>query len=135
MAATPDDDGQHRQENQGGKKRHHVPVDVAELRQEDGTIETDRPETEEKFRAFFEASGRNAFYGVLLEDEEGKLGVLGFECDEPLVFDEGTRDLLQILVNQATVAVRNAQLYQKACDGGYAEACAARGSAPPGRAH
>jgi len=34
-------------------------------RQEDGTIETDRPETEEKFRAFFEASGRNAFYAVL----------------------------------------------------------------------
>jgi RND family efflux transporter MFP subunit len=85
---------------------------VAVTREEDGTIETDRPETEEKFRAFFEASGRNAFYGVILEDEEGKLGVLGFECDEPLTFDEGTRDLLQILVNQATVAVRNAQLYQ-----------------------
>jgi len=87
---------------------------VAVTRQEDGTIETDRPETEEKFRAFFEASGRNAFHGVILEDEEGKLGVLGFECDEPLTFDEGTRDLLQILVNQATVAVRNAQLYQRA---------------------
>jgi RND family efflux transporter MFP subunit len=28
------------------------------------------------------------------------------------VFDEGTRDLLAILVNQATVAVRNAQLYR-----------------------
>jgi RND family efflux transporter MFP subunit len=88
-------------------------ANVAVTRQEDGTIETDRPETEEKFRAFFEASGRNAFYGVLLEDEEGKLGVLGFECNEPIAFDEGTRDLLQILVNQATVAVRNAQLYQK----------------------
>jgi len=86
---------------------------VAVTRQEDGTIQTDRPETEEKFRAFFEASGRNAFYGVLLEDEEGKLGVLAFECNEPLTFDEGTRDLLQILVNQATVAVRNAQLYQQ----------------------
>jgi RND family efflux transporter MFP subunit len=86
---------------------------VAVTRDEDGTIETDRPETEEKFRSFFEATGRNAFYGVLLEDDEGKLGVLGFECDEPLAFDEETRDLLQILVNQATVAVRNAQLYQQ----------------------
>jgi RND family efflux transporter MFP subunit len=86
---------------------------VAVTRREDGSIETDRPETEEKFRVFFEASGRNAFHGLILEDEEGKLGVLGFECDEPLTFDEGTRDLLQILVNQATVAVRNAQLYQK----------------------
>lgn len=86
---------------------------IAVTRQDDGTLDTDRPETEEKFRAFFDASGRRAFYGVLLEDEEGKLGVLGFECDEPLTFDSETRDLLQILVNQATVAVRNAQLYQQ----------------------
>jgi RND family efflux transporter MFP subunit len=87
--------------------------DVAVTREEDGTVVTDRPETQEKFRAFFEASGRNAFYGVLLKDEEGKLGVLGFECAEPLLFDQETRDLVQILVNQATVAVRNAQLYQQ----------------------
>ena len=87
--------------------------DVAVTREESGAIVTDRPETEEKFRAFFEASGRNAFYGVLLKDEEGKLGVLGFECAEPLVFDQESKDLVQILVNQATVAVRNAQLYQQ----------------------
>ncbi len=88
-------------------------ADVAVTRREDGTITTDRPETEEKFRAFFDESGRNAFYGVLLEDDEGKLGVLGFESTEPLEFDAETRDLLQILVNQAIVAVRNAQLYQQ----------------------
>ncbi len=87
--------------------------DVAVTRQEDGTIVTDRPETEEKFRVFFDESGRNAFYGVVLKDDEGKLGVLGFECDEPIVFEAETRDLLQILVNQATVALRNAQLYQQ----------------------
>ena len=88
-------------------------ANVAVTRREDGTIATDRPETEEKFRAFFSESGRNAFYGVLLEDDEGKLGVLGFESTKPLEFDSETRDLLQILVNQATVAVRNAQLYQQ----------------------
>ena len=87
--------------------------DVAVTRMEDGTIVTDRPETEEKFRVFFDESGRNAFYGVVLKDDEGKLGVLGFECDEPIVFDAETRDLLQILVSQATVALRNAQLYQQ----------------------
>jgi len=87
--------------------------DVAVTRREDGTIVTERPETEEKFRVFFDESGRSAFYGVVLKDEEGKLGVLGFECDEPIIFDEETRDLLQILVNQATVALRNAQLYQQ----------------------
>ncbi len=73
----------------------------------------DRPETEEKFRALFQETGLRSFYGVLLKDEEGKLGVLGFESREPFVFDEGTRDLLSILVNQATVAVRNAQLYRQ----------------------
>jgi GAF domain-containing protein len=88
-------------------------ANVAVTRHEDGTISTDRPETEEKFRTFFDESGRNAFYGVLLEDDEGKLGVLGFESTEPLEFEAETRDLLQILVNQATVAVRNAQLYQQ----------------------
>jgi RND family efflux transporter MFP subunit len=80
---------------------------------EDGEITADRPETEEKFRALFQETGLRSFSGVLLKDEEGKLGVLGFESKEPLLFDEETRDLLLILVNQATVAVRNAQLYQQ----------------------
>ena len=70
-------------------------------------------EPEEKFRALFQETGLRSFYGVLLKDEEGKLGALGFEGEEPLVFDEETRDLLSFLVNQATVAVRNAQLYQQ----------------------
>ncbi len=88
-------------------------TDVAVTQSEDGAILADRAETQEKFRDFFQESGLKSFYGVLLKDEEGKLGVLGFESREPLVFDEDTRDLLAILVNQATVAVRNAQLYQQ----------------------
>jgi len=86
---------------------------VAVHREEDGTILADRPETEEKFRAFFEASGMNSFQAAILQDEEGKLGVIGFEGAEPNEFDEDARDLLQIVVNQATVALRNAQLYQQ----------------------
>jgi RND family efflux transporter MFP subunit len=85
--------------------------DVSIRQEDDGTIDTDRAETREKFRSFFEASGMRFFHGVILQDEEGKLGVLGFESAEPLVFDQDTRDILQILVNQATVALRNAQLY------------------------
>jgi RND family efflux transporter MFP subunit len=88
-------------------------VDVAVTEEEDGRLVADRPETEEKFRAFFQERGLKSFYGVLLKDEEGKLGVLGFESKDPILFDAETRDLLQILVNQATVAVRNAQLYQQ----------------------
>lgn len=77
----------------------------------DGRIVTERPETEEKFRTHFQQSGYRSLYGVLLKDEEGALGVLSFERKAPLVVEEGKRDLLAILVNQATVAIRNAQLY------------------------
>ncbi len=88
-------------------------TDTTVTQTDDGQITADRPETEEKFRAIFQETGLRSFHGVLLKDEEGKLGALGFESKEPLVFDEETRDLLSILVNQATVAVRNAQLYQQ----------------------
>jgi RND family efflux transporter MFP subunit len=87
--------------------------DVAVTEGENGTIVTERPETEEKFRAYFKDSGFRSFYAVLLKDDEGKLGVLSFERKVPLVLDEGSRGILSILVNQATVAVRNAQLYQQ----------------------
>ena len=86
----------------------------AEVRQEeDGSITTDRPETQEKFKSYFTESGMRSFFGAILKDDEGKLGVLSFESAAPLVFGAETRDILQILVNQATVAVRNAQLYQQ----------------------
>ncbi len=88
-------------------------TDAAVTQTVDGKITADRPETEEKFRAIFRETGLRSFFGLLLKDEEGKLGALGFESKEPLLFDEETRDLLAILVNQATVAVRNAQLYQQ----------------------
>ena len=39
--------------------------------------------------------------------------MLSFQSRKPVAFDSGTLDLLAILVNQATVAVRNAQLYKQ----------------------
>ncbi len=88
-------------------------TDVAVTQTEDGEITAERPETVEKFRVIFRETGLRSFFGVVLKDEEGKLGALGFESTEPLAFDDETRDLLAILVNQATVAVRNAQLYRQ----------------------
>ena len=93
---------------------------------EDGEITADRPETEEKFRALFRETGLRSFSGVMLKDEEGKLGVLGFESKDALLFDAETRDLLSILVNQATVAVRNAQLYQQVPLSGFLQPLLAR---------
>ena len=40
--------------------------DIAVARSDDGAIETDRRETEEKFRAYFEETGYRAFYAVIL---------------------------------------------------------------------
>lgn len=88
-------------------------TDVSVTEAEDGTLTADRPETAEKFRVFFRENKLKSFYGIVLKDEEGKLGVLSFESGERLTFDPETRGLLQILVNQATVAVRNAQLYRQ----------------------
>lgn len=87
--------------------------DVAVVQEEDGRILTERPETEEKFRTFFQQTGFRSFHGLLLNDEEGKLGILAFFRKKSFVLDENARDLLAILVNQATVAVRNAQLYKQ----------------------
>lgn len=87
--------------------------DLSVTQEDDGAIQTDRPETQEKFRAFFQLTGFRAFHALLLNDEEGKLGVLAFLRKKPLVFGEDMRDLVAILVNQATVAVRNAQLYKQ----------------------
>jgi len=87
--------------------------EIAVTCDENGEVTSDRAETTEKFRVHFHETGMRSFYAALLQDDEGKLGVLSFESKEPLLFDEETKDLLQILKNQATVAVRNAQLYQQ----------------------
>jgi RND family efflux transporter MFP subunit len=87
--------------------------DVAVIQDDQGRIHTDRAETEEKFRGFFQQTGFRSFHGLLLNDDEGKLGLLAFFRKRPHVLDEDKRDLLAILVNQATVAVRNAQLYKQ----------------------
>src|SRR3989440_275424 len=46
-----------------------------------------------------------------LRDEEGRLGVVVFESKRPGFVDALQRELAQILANQTSVAVRNAQLY------------------------
>ena len=48
-----------------------------------------------------------------LRDEEGVLGVLVLEAAEPDFADPRQRELADILVAQATVAIRNARLYEQ----------------------
>ena len=50
---------------------------------------------------------------IPLKDDEGVLGILLFEAERPEFANERQRELATILANQATVALRNAQLYQQ----------------------
>jgi GAF domain-containing protein len=62
---------------------------------------------------YLEGCGYRGFFAVPLKDEEGVLGVLALESHEPEFLEESQIELLWILASQATVAIRNAQLYQQ----------------------
>ncbi|HEX8096626.1 MAG TPA: GAF domain-containing protein, partial [Pyrinomonadaceae bacterium] len=78
-----------------------------------GEIDSERAETREKFRAHFDASGMKSFYALPLTDEEGQLGVLVLESKTPRFLNASHLELLKIFAGQATVAIRNAQLYRQ----------------------
>jgi len=79
----------------------------------DGEIKPERPEAGEKLRDHFQQSGMTSFFSLMLADEEGVLGVYAVERTSGLCPSERARELLGVLANQATVALRNAQLYQQ----------------------
>jgi RND family efflux transporter MFP subunit len=78
-----------------------------------GKIATDREETREKFKAHFEKTDFKSFVSLPLTDEEGALGILSLESATPYFLDERHLEVAGILANNATVAIRNAQLYRQ----------------------
>ncbi len=78
-----------------------------------GQIATDREETREKFKQHFDKTKMKSFVSMPLKDEEGDLGILSFESTAPYFLDERHLEVASILANQATVAIRNAQLYRQ----------------------
>ena len=78
-----------------------------------GEIDSDRAETREKFQAHFASSGMKSFYALPLADEEGALGVLVSESKTTRFLSASHLELLKIFSGQATVAIRNAQLYRQ----------------------
>src|SRR5262249_214836 len=79
----------------------------------EGKIITDREEVREKFKDYFARTGYQSFAALPLRDEEGDLGILAFESTSPYFLDERSLEVVNILGNQATVAIRNAQLYRR----------------------
>jgi len=58
-----------------------------------------------------EAEGLRSGFYLPLKDEQGVLGVLMFESQQPDFLLPRQRELAEILANQTTVALRNAELY------------------------
>ncbi|PYV60861.1 MAG: hypothetical protein DMG95_13615 [Acidobacteria bacterium] len=76
-------------------------------------IDTDREETRAKFREYFTETGMRAYYIIPLANEEGRVGILGFESSDPDFLAEAHLEMIQVLASQATVALRNASLYKE----------------------
>ncbi|MGA9541939.1 MAG: GAF domain-containing protein, partial [Candidatus Sulfotelmatobacter sp.] len=87
--------------------------EVVHVRQHGDKIDAAREETRAKFQSYFATSGMRAFYAIPLTDDTGRVGVLGLESADPDFLSPAHIEILQVLAGQATVALRNAQMYKE----------------------
>ena len=87
--------------------------EVIHVRQVGDEIDAEREETRAKFERYFSATGRRAFYAMPLSDDTGRVGVLCLESNDPDFLSPAHIEILEVLAGQATVALRNAQMYKE----------------------
>ena len=87
--------------------------EVVHVRQHGAEIDAARQETRAKFQSYFETSGMRGFYAIPLTDDTGRVGILGLESADPDFLSPAHLEILQVLAGQATVALRNAQMYKE----------------------
>jgi RND family efflux transporter MFP subunit len=87
--------------------------EIVDVRQRGDEIQHSREETRAKFEKYFAESDMRAFYAIPLTDDTGRLGVLGMESRDPDFLSTAHLEILQVLAGQATVALRNAQMYKE----------------------
>lgn len=87
--------------------------EVVHVRQHGDEIDSTREETVAKFKSYFASSGMRAFYAVPLHDDTGRVGIVGLESRDPDFLSPAHLEVLQVLTAQATVALRNAQMYKQ----------------------
>jgi len=87
--------------------------EIVNVRQHEDEIESDREETRAKFKQYFAESGMRGFYALPLNDDTGRVGILSLESSDPDFLSTVHIELLQVLASQATVALRNAQMYKE----------------------
>ena len=87
--------------------------EIIHVRQHGEEIDADREETRAKFRKYFAESGMRGFYAMPLNDDTGRVGMLCLESRDPDFLNAAHLEILQVLSSQATVALRNAQMYKE----------------------
>src|SRR6202158_802804 len=87
--------------------------EIVHVRQHGEEIDAAREETRAKFQSYFETSGMRGFYAIPLTDDTGRVGILGLESPDPDFLAPAHLEILQVLAGQATVALRNAQMYKE----------------------
>jgi RND family efflux transporter MFP subunit len=87
--------------------------EVIHVRQHGEDIDSDREETRAKFKKYFADSGMRGFYARPLNDDTGRVGMLAMESSDPDFLGPTHIEILEVLAGQATVALRNAQMYKE----------------------
>jgi RND family efflux transporter MFP subunit len=87
--------------------------EVIHVRQHGEDIDSDREETRAKFKKYFADSGMRGFYARPLNDDTGRVGMLAMESSDPNFLGPTHIEILEVLAGQATVALRNAQMYKE----------------------
>ena len=87
--------------------------ELVHVSQHGDEIDSEREETVAKFRGYFESSGMRAFYAIPLNDDTGRVGIMGMESRDPDFLLPAHLEFLQVVAGQATVALRNAQMYKE----------------------
>jgi RND family efflux transporter MFP subunit len=87
--------------------------EVIHVRQHGEEIDAEREETKAKFRKYFEESGMRGFYARPLNDDTGRVGMLAMESHDPDFLGPAHLEIVELLAGQATVALRNAQMYKE----------------------
>jgi RND family efflux transporter MFP subunit len=87
--------------------------EIVSVHQHGDEIDHPREETRAKFQKYFQETGMQSFYAVPLTDDTGRVGILGLESGDPDFPSPAHVEILQVLAGQATVALRNAQMYKE----------------------
>jgi RND family efflux transporter MFP subunit len=87
--------------------------EIVHVRQHGEEIDAAREETRDKFSRYFEKTGMRGFYAMPLSDDTGRVGILSLESSDPDFLAPAHVEILQVLAGQATVALRNAQMYKE----------------------